>query len=120
VVGHLIISVDAPDVVGAVRAHREGRESTGHGRPRAPVPVQDREVGECPGVRRAEVEDGVEDAFVGPGDETVSLAEIVGYLREIGIATFKLPERLEVRDELPRNPLGKILKRELRDQLGGA
>jgi acyl-CoA synthetase len=40
------------------------------------------------------------------------------YLREIGIATFKLPERLEVRDELPRNPLGKILKRELRSELG--
>ena len=41
-----------------------------------------------------------------PG-ETVSLAGIVAYLREIGIATFKLPERLELRDELPRNPLGK-------------
>ena len=50
-------------------------------------------------------------------NETVSLAEIVAYLREIGIATFKLPERLEVRDELPRNPLGKILKRELREEL---
>ena len=53
-----------------------------------------------------------------PG-QTVSLAEIVGYLREIGIATFKLPERLELRDELPRNPLGKILKRELRAELRG-
>jgi acyl-CoA synthetase len=51
-----------------------------------------------------------------PG-ETVSLAEIVGYLRGLGIATFKLPERLELRDELPRNPLGKILKRELRAEL---
>ncbi|HEY1917786.1 MAG TPA: class I adenylate-forming enzyme family protein [Streptosporangiaceae bacterium] len=51
-----------------------------------------------------------------PG-ETVTLAEIVGYLRGIGIATFKLPERLEIRTELPRNPLGKILKRELRDEL---
>jgi acyl-CoA synthetase (AMP-forming)/AMP-acid ligase II len=30
---------------------------------------------------------------------------------------FKLPERLELRDELPRNPLGKILKRELRAEL---
>jgi acyl-CoA synthetase len=54
-----------------------------------------------------------------PG-QTVSLAEIIAYLREIGIATFKLPERLEVRDELPRNPLGKVLKRELRDELRGA
>jgi len=47
----------------------------------------------------------------------VTLEEIVAYLRELGIATFKLPERLELRDELPRNPLGKILKRELRDEL---
>jgi acyl-CoA synthetase len=48
-----------------------------------------------------------------PG-QAVTLAEIVGYLRGLGIATFKLPERLELRVELPRNPLGKILKRELR------
>ena len=51
-----------------------------------------------------------------PG-QTVTLAEIVAYLRDLGIATFKLPERLELRDELPRNPLGKILKRELREEL---
>jgi acyl-CoA synthetase len=54
-----------------------------------------------------------------PG-ETVTLAEVVAYLREIGIATFKLPERLELRDELPRNPLGKILKRELREEIRGS
>ena len=47
----------------------------------------------------------------------MTLEEIVAYLRDLGIATFKLPERLELRDELPRNPLGKILKRELRDEL---
>ncbi len=51
-----------------------------------------------------------------PG-QSVTLEEIVAHLREEGIATFKLPERLEIRDELPRNPLGKILKRELRDEL---
>ena len=41
----------------------------------------------------------------------------MAYLKEEGIATFKLPERLEIRAELPRNLLGKILKRELRDEL---
>jgi acyl-CoA synthetase (AMP-forming)/AMP-acid ligase II len=57
-------------------------------------------------------------AIVVPRPEvSVTLEEIVAYLREEGIATFKLPERLEIRDELPRNPLGKILKRELRDEL---
>ena len=49
--------------------------------------------------------------------QAVTLDELVAYLRGLGIATFKLPERLELRDELPRNPLGKILKRELRDEL---
>lgn len=47
----------------------------------------------------------------------VTLDELVGYLRGIGIATYKLPERLELRDELPRNPVGKILKRDLRAEL---
>jgi acyl-CoA synthetase len=51
-----------------------------------------------------------------PG-QTVTLDEIVAYLRGLGIATFKLPERLELRNELPRNPLSKIGKRELRDEL---
>ena len=50
-------------------------------------------------------------------EAVVTLEEIVAYLRNVGIATFKLPERLEIRDALPRNPLGKILKRELRDEL---
>lgn len=54
-----------------------------------------------------------------PG-QTVTLTEILKYLRGLGIATFKLPERLELRSELPRNPLGKILKRELRDELRGS
>ena len=50
-------------------------------------------------------------------EQTVTLEEIVAYLRGLSIATFRLPERLELRDELPRNPLGKILERELRDEL---
>ncbi len=57
-------------------------------------------------------------AVVVPRPEAaVTLEEIVAYLKDLGIATFKLPERLEIRGELPRNPLGKILKRELRDEL---
>ncbi|GAA2080522.1 acyl--CoA ligase [Aeromicrobium tamlense] len=45
---------------------------------------------------------------------TLTLEELVAFLREAKIASYKLPERLEIRDELPRNPVGKVLKRELR------
>jgi acyl-CoA synthetase (AMP-forming)/AMP-acid ligase II len=33
------------------------------------------------------------------------------------VTADRIGQRLELRDELPRNPLGKILKRELRDEL---
>ncbi|WP_067485875.1 class I adenylate-forming enzyme family protein [Actinomadura hibisca] len=45
---------------------------------------------------------------------TLTLEELVEFLRGLHIASYKLPERLEIRDALPRNPVGKILKRELR------
>lgn len=51
-----------------------------------------------------------------PG-ETVTLAEIIAFLNEKKIAAFKLPERLMLVEALPRNPVGKILKHELREQL---
>ena len=52
-----------------------------------------------------------------PG-ETVTLADLVGYLRdEKKVASFKLPERIMMVDELPRNPVGKVLKRNLREQI---
>jgi acyl-CoA synthetase len=51
-----------------------------------------------------------------PGAD-VELESLVSYLRNLDIATYKLPERIEVVDELPRNPVGKVLKRELRARL---
>jgi len=33
------------------------------------------------------------------------------------LAGFKVPKQLIVRDQLPRNPSGKVLKRLLRDEL---
>ena len=41
--------------------------------------------------------------------------ELIAHLRAQQIATFKLPERLEVMASFPVSPVGKILKRELRD-----
>ncbi len=48
-----------------------------------------------------------------PGAQ-MTLDDLVAYLKGRRIASYKLPERLVVMDELPRNPVGKILKRELR------
>jgi non-ribosomal peptide synthetase component E (peptide arylation enzyme) len=56
-------------------------------------------------------------AVVVPGARKPSLEDLVAYLRERQVAAFKLPERLEYADALPRNPVGKILKRQLRESL---
>jgi acyl-CoA synthetase (AMP-forming)/AMP-acid ligase II len=58
-------------------------------------------------------------AFVEARDpaDPPTLAELVELLRSLEVARFKWPERLEILAELPRNPVGKILKRTLREQL---
>jgi 2,3-dihydroxybenzoate-AMP ligase len=43
--------------------------------------------------------------------------ELVSFLQSRDIARFKLPERLEIVDEFPISPAGKILRRELRAQI---
>jgi 2,3-dihydroxybenzoate-AMP ligase len=48
---------------------------------------------------------------------TLSFDELIAYLRQQKIASFKLPERLEIMQEFPVSPVGKILKRELREKL---
>ncbi|HXC41105.1 MAG TPA: class I adenylate-forming enzyme family protein [Burkholderiales bacterium] len=78
-----------------------------------------------PKVREAAVI-GVPDARMGevvcavvvPRDPAakLELKELTDYLRDKRIAVYKLPERLAIVDALPRNPVGKVLKRDLRDQ----
>jgi fatty-acyl-CoA synthase len=54
-------------------------------------------------------------AFVVVRDgERVSEAEVIDFCRK-GLADFKRPRKVTFVAELPRNPTGKILKRELRD-----
>jgi 2,3-dihydroxybenzoate-AMP ligase len=57
-------------------------------------------------------------AFVIPKPgETLTFDELIAFLRQKRIASFKLPERLEIVAEFPTSPVGKILKRELRERI---
>jgi len=61
-------------------------------------------------------------AVVVAPEQTVSIEEIREFLKDKGVAKYKLPDRLELFDQLPRNPVNKVLKREIRkiitDQMG--
>jgi long-chain acyl-CoA synthetase len=48
-----------------------------------------------------------------PGTDATA-DEIIGFCRE-HLAAFKIPRSVEFRDELPKTPIGKILRRELRE-----
>ena len=49
--------------------------------------------------------------------ETLTLEGIVEFMKKANVATYKLPERLEVVAAIPRNPVGKTLKSQLRAEL---
>ena len=53
-----------------------------------------------------------------PGDP-VTAEELVALARA-HLAGFKTPRTVEFVDELPRNAAGKVLKQQLRDELGAA
>jgi non-ribosomal peptide synthetase component E (peptide arylation enzyme) len=56
-------------------------------------------------------------ACIVPGAHAPTLGELQRFLRdERRVAVFKLPEYLLLLESLPRNAVGKILKRELREQ----
>jgi acyl-CoA synthetase (AMP-forming)/AMP-acid ligase II len=46
--------------------------------------------------------------------------EMQQFLRDAGMRVQAIPEQLELVDVIPRNPSGKIMKGELRDQYRGA
>jgi len=46
---------------------------------------------------------------------SLTFAELITHLKAQQIASFKLPERLEIMEAFPVSPVGKILKRELRE-----
>jgi cyclohexanecarboxylate-CoA ligase len=57
-------------------------------------------------------------AFVIPrGDEPPTLQALAAHVAAVGLASFKRPERLELRSELPRTPSGKVQKSPLRAEV---
>ncbi|MCU1616283.1 MAG: putative cyclohex-ene-carboxylate:CoA ligase [Frankiales bacterium] len=55
-----------------------------------------------------------------PGREVPTLAELTAWLTDAGLMVQKLPEQLELVDELPRTGLAKVAKSELRRRLDAA
>ena len=51
-----------------------------------------------------------------PGEQ-LEFDELIAFLKSQRIASFKLPERLELVDHFPTSLVGKILKRQLRDMI---
>jgi non-ribosomal peptide synthetase component E (peptide arylation enzyme) len=51
-----------------------------------------------------------------PG-ERVELFDLIVACRSAGLATYKMPERLELVDSLPRNAMMKVQKEQLRAQI---
>ncbi len=72
----------------------------------AAVGYPDRDLGEKVGVF----------SVVAADAEPPTLSELIAHLRDHEIASYKLPERLDFLDALPRNPVGKVVKPDLRDR----
>jgi cyclohexanecarboxylate-CoA ligase len=54
-------------------------------------------------------------AVVVPKDQALpSVAELADWLRAKGVAAYKLPQRIESIDVLPRNPMNKVMRPQLR------
>jgi long-chain acyl-CoA synthetase len=52
-------------------------------------------------------------AFVVASDSKPSPDELIAHCRE-SLASYKIPKQIEFRDELPKSPIGKILRKDLR------
>ncbi len=52
-----------------------------------------------------------------PGQEPITFEEMTQQLLSAGLMSQKIPEQLEIVESLPRNPAGKVLKRDLQARL---
>ena len=55
-----------------------------------------------------------------PGSEPIGFQEMTEHFRQARVMAQKIPERLEIIDDMPRNPTGKILKQALRERFAEA
>lgn len=62
-------------------------------------------------------EEQVFAAVVFKPDQTATLSELHDFLNAKDIAAYKLPRKLVIVEALPRNPVGKILKRVLKEKI---
>ena len=49
--------------------------------------------------------------------QKITLDDIKEHCSKMGLAQFKWPERLEIRDELPLTNIGKVLKAKLKEEI---
>ncbi|MGA9276909.1 class I adenylate-forming enzyme family protein [Ilumatobacter sp.] len=73
-------------------------------------------VGECAavGYPDADLGERLGVFVVAAPDANPTLDDLIEHLRGRGVASYKLPERIEIVEALPRNPVGKVTKPELR------
>ena len=57
--------------------------------------------------------------IVSSGDDPISFDEMSSHLIDHQLSKHKIPEQLEFIDAFPRNPTGKVLKKDLRSAYGG-
>jgi 2,3-dihydroxybenzoate-AMP ligase len=56
-------------------------------------------------------------AYIIPHREGVKAASLKKFLKEIGLAAFKIPDRIEFVQKFPQTPLGKVDKKSLRQMI---
>ncbi|OAB38404.1 (2,3-dihydroxybenzoyl)adenylate synthase [Paenibacillus glacialis] len=56
-------------------------------------------------------------AFIIPHESSLTVTEIKVFLRERGLAPYKIPDRVEFIDTFPKTRVGKVSKKTLREQI---
>lgn len=58
--------------------------------------------------------------IVPSGNARPDVRSLYEFLDSLGVAKFKIPEQVEIRETLPKNDAGKVLKHQLQSELSGA